>query len=122
EWVERDEERRALGQEQREWLLGFADGAPGRFALAQAMGLFGWWRTLSPMLDEAESGAFPAELGKAMADLVEQYAQAWVDQRENASKDAANKDGARQLFALLAHRARLALRDAASDLDAQRAL
>jgi hypothetical protein len=122
EWIKLDPERAAIGQEQRDWLVRFADGAPGRFQLAHTMGLFGWWRTLSPMLADADNGAFTVELGKAMADLVDGYAQAWVDAHDNASKDAANKDGARQMFALLAHRAQERLRDAKSNAHAERAL
>jgi len=122
EWVKRDEERASIGQEQRDWLLRFADGAPGRFELARTMGLFGWKRDLAPRLDAADRGAFDPDLGKAMSDLVDGYAQAWVDAHENASKDAANKDGARQMFALLAHRAQEALRAARDDAGAERAL
>ncbi len=122
EWITLDPERAAIGQEQRDWLVRFADGAPGRFDLAQRMGLFGWWRTLAPMLAEADKGSFTVELGKTMADLVDGYAQAWVDAHDNASKDAANKDGARQMFALLAHRAQEHLRSAKSNVHAERAL
>lgn len=121
-WAKRDERMRAAGEEQREWLLMFADGSPGRAANALAQGLFSWSRTLAPMLEDASRGRFSPDMGKTMADLIEQYAQAWVDARENASKDAANKDGARQMFALLAHEARRALREARTPDDAERAL
>src|SRR5690606_33314512 len=83
---------------------------------------FGWWRSLAPMLADADAGSFPVDLGKTMSELVDGYAQAWVDAHENASKDAANKDGARQMFALLAHRAQERLRAAPSDAHAERAL
>lgn len=121
-WIALDPERASMGEEQREWLARFADGSPGRFTLAQTMGLFGWWRTLAPMLADADAGSFPVDLGKAMSELVDGYAQAWVDAHESASKDAANKDGARQMFALLAHRAQERLRAAGSDAQAERAL
>lgn len=122
EWIARDKERSAVGQEQREWLTRFADGAPGRYELAQTMGLFGWSRDLAPRLDAADKGSFDPDLGKAMSDLVEQFAQDWVSAHDNASKDAANKDGARHMFALLAHRAQEHLRSATSDPHAERAL
>ncbi len=121
-WIKLDKERASIGQEQRDWLIRFADGAPGRFELAQTMGLFAWKRELAPRLDAADHGSFDPDLGKTMSDLVESYAQAWVDAHENASKDAANKDGARQLFALLAHRAQETLRAAKDDAIAHRAL
>lgn len=121
-WAKRDDAMRAVGEEQREWLLMFADGSPGRASNALAQGLFAWSRTLAPMLDDASRGRFSPDMGKAMADLIEQYAQAWVEARENASKDAANKDGARQMFALLTHEARRALREARTPDQAERAL
>ena len=37
------------------------------------------------------------------------FASAWVDQHENASKDAANKDGAKHLITMLAAYARRGL-------------
>ena len=102
-WAKRDERMRAAGEEQREWLLMFADGSPGRAANALAQGLFSWSRTLAPMLEDASRGRFSPDMGKTMADLIEQYAQAWVDARER--EQGRRQQGARQMFALLAHEA-----------------
>jgi hypothetical protein len=52
-------------------------------------------------------------MGEKMAALVDEFAQAWVKSHKNASKDAANKDGARHLFALLSAHARRQLREEA---------
>ena len=57
-------------------------------------------------LDQLAAGIFPAELGATMASLVEEFATAWVKRNDNASKRAANNDGARFLFTILAAHAR----------------
>jgi hypothetical protein len=69
--------------------------------------------TLDPMLQELEQGRFPAELGQTLAQFVEDFAVAWVKDTDhpNASKDAANKDGARHVLTLLAGHARRRLTD-----------
>lgn len=101
--------------EEREWLESFADGAPGVVALAAEFRFFQWRQILQPMIRQLERGAFPVEMGKAMAQLVKEFAEAWVKSRKNASKDAANKDGARQLFTLIATYARRRLESSCAD-------
>ena len=49
-----------------------------------------------------------------MAALVDEFAAGWVKAHANASKDAANKDGAAHLLSLLAARLRRSLRTATS--------
>ncbi|MCH6551938.1 MAG: hypothetical protein IH804_07995, partial [Planctomycetes bacterium] len=51
-------------------------------------------------------GAVPARRGSALAGLIEGYAGAWVKAHHNASKDAANKQGARHLLSIVADHAR----------------
>ena len=60
------------------------------------------------MLDELEQGRFPAEMGQTLARFVKDYAVAWVKDPDhpNASKDAANKDGAAHVLAILTGHAR----------------
>ncbi|MHC4415198.1 MAG: DNA polymerase III subunit [Planctomycetota bacterium] len=97
-------ERAALdvGEQERVWIERFCQGSPGLAQLAARYGFHGWHTRLEPMLGQLEAGSFPAEMGQAMAALVEAFATAWVRQHVNASKDAANKDGARHLLSLLA--------------------
>jgi hypothetical protein len=49
-----------------------------------------------------------------MAQRVEAFAKAWVDNHKNASKDAANKAGVRHLFGVLGEICRSQLRAARS--------
>ena len=85
---------------QREWIEAFAAGSPGTAVIATENRFFDWHRSLAPMIRDLESGQYPAELADTMATLVNDYAEAKVKASANASKEAANHDGARQLFAL----------------------
>jgi DNA polymerase-3 subunit delta' len=107
-WLER--QSWDMSPEERAWLLKFAEGSPGVFALAREGGLYEWWTRLAPMLRNMETGVFAVELAPTMTELVKGWAEAWVDAHENASKEAANKAGADWMFRLLANywRARLA--------------
>jgi hypothetical protein len=65
------------------------------------------------LLAQAEHGQFPADLGATLAGFVDEFAEAWVKAHRNASKDAANKDGAAHVLAVLAAWARRRMRDTA---------
>ncbi len=93
-----------------EWVKSFAQGSPGQAELAMTYGFYQWHQSIDTMLQCASRGEFPAELGEAMAALVEDFAIAWVKNHKNASKDAANKAGARHMFAILASYAQNHLR------------
>ena len=92
------------------WLLEWAEGAPGRLETALKHGLAGWAGTLRPMLLEADKGSWQPELGATMIELVEQFAELVLADNPRASKEAANREGLRQLLRLLGQhlRARLA--------------
>jgi DNA polymerase III subunit delta' len=102
----------ALDAESRRWLLAYAEGSPGLAHLALATGLVEWHTALAPMLAELDAGRFPVGLGPAMAELADEWAKAWVDRpgNENASKEAANRAAARQMFRLIAEHYRQRLR------------
>ncbi|MCZ6612757.1 MAG: AAA family ATPase [Planctomycetota bacterium] len=101
-------QRAALGvdEDERAWIERFCEGSPGMAQLAADYGFCRWQMALEPMLDELQQGSFPTEMGQIMAELIETFATSWVKQHENASKDAAKKDGARHLLAILAAHAR----------------
>ena len=84
--------------------------------MALETGLPAWHTTLGPMLAELDGGKFPIDLGPAIAKLIDEWAQAWVDRpgNDNASKDAANKAAARLMFRLLAGHFRERLRSHAA--------
>jgi hypothetical protein len=70
------------------------------------------------MIDELQRGGFPAEMGRTMSEFIDEFAIAWVKANRNASKDAANKDGARHLLTLLASHARGQLTETCASGDA----
>jgi len=110
-----DRAKLEMSPEQRAWLDWFADGAPGIATLGATYGFHQWQERLDPMLRELERGGYPPAMGATLAELVEEYASAWVKRNANASKDAANKDGARHLISLLAAVARQRLAEHCDD-------
>jgi hypothetical protein len=108
----------------REWLLSFAGGSPGVAQLAVSTGITEWHKTLSPMLADVDRGKFSLDLGATMAKLIEEWATARVEApgAEHASKDAANKAAAKQMFRLIGEHYRTRLRAAAGKGGEERAL
>ncbi|MHC5022775.1 MAG: DNA polymerase III subunit [Planctomycetota bacterium] len=104
-----------LAADERDWIEAAADGSPGTALLAAEYGFYAWHRALEPMLEQIERGRFPVEMAETMSGLIEEFAKAWVRDHDNASKDAANKDGAGHLLALLAARARRRLGECCAD-------
>jgi len=112
-----------VSADEREWLLGFAQGSPGAATVASETGLYKWANRLEPMLSAAESGRYDANLGPTMASLIDEWAKEWVEGRENASKEAANFLAAGHMLSMLAERARRSMREAGSDRESlERAL
>ncbi len=102
---------------EQEWLRGFCQGSPGMATIAAEYSFHKWHLALAPMLDQLATGFFPADLGATMASLVEAFATDWVKRHDNASKKAANNDGARFLFTILADHADRQLRTAVEQGD-----
>jgi DNA polymerase-3 subunit delta' len=92
-----------------QWMLRFADGSPGRAALALRYGLERWADSLATPFKQAAAGRPAPMFGQVMTQLVETFATQWVEDHKNASKDAANKAGVRHLFSLLSKMCRLAI-------------
>lgn len=114
EWLDRADLGVSGGE--RGWLIAHAGGSPGRLERAHRDGHHAWHREVGALLGRADTGAAPVELGPTMTRLVDEWAKAWVDEGskvgENRSKESANRDGARQMLALVAdhYRAQLAER------------
>jgi len=108
EWLARQELE--IPDDERAWLIRFAEGSPGVLRLAHDGRLYEWWQRLEPMLRELERGQYAVELGPTMGELVKGWAESWVAAHKNASKEAANKAGADWMFRLLGNhwRSRLA--------------
>lgn len=107
-----------LSPAERDWLVWFAAGSPGRALEAARTGLFAWMESLEQPLAQTEAGRFSPALGATMAGLIDQWAKTWVDEHENASKEAANIVATRHMLGIIAERARGRLR-AGADGDPQ---
>jgi len=105
-----------LNEQEVDWMLRWSERSPGRLEMAVKHELVGWARTLDPMLKEADQGRWQPELGATMVELVEQFAEVVLAENKNASKEAANREGFRQLIRMLGQhlRARLAGEDGTS--------
>lgn len=100
---------------ERAWLLWFAAGSPGRALEAAQTGLYAWMESLAQPLEQSEGGRFSPTLGATMSGLIDGWAKAWVEARENASKEAANMVATRHMLGIIAERARERLRAGAAD-------
>lgn len=104
-WVKRS----AVGDQrsaEQSWVEQFAEGSPGIAQLAMEYGFHNWQSQIGPMLKNLESGKFTANMGETLNSFVQEFAEAWVKNHRNASKDAANKDGVRHVLSLLGSYAR----------------
>lgn len=115
-----------LDPDEHHWLTQYAGGSPGRLLGAIEGGLYHWHTRIEPMCRQADQGIHPISLGVTMGELVEDWASKWVKQGEtlgeNRSKEAANRKGADQMFALIAQRARKGLRESGSTARALHAI
>lgn len=100
QWLKRAELE--AGANELVWIRSFCAGSPGLAQLAAEYKLYEWQQILDPMIASLERGQPATELGSTLADLVERFAVAWVKAHTNASKEAANRDGAARLLWLLA--------------------
>lgn len=103
--------------EDRDWLLEFSEGSPGRFLEAIRTGMSSWNATIAPGMARLEQGGWPAGLAETLAELVDEYAKAVVKADKRASKEAANRTGLANLVSVLASRLRTRLGEAARDGD-----
>lgn len=93
----------------RAWVRRFAEGSPGMALLCVEWGVHAWRDRVRPLLEEMDRGRFPAALGPLLGELVDGFAEAWVDRHANASKEAAKLAGTGHLLRLLGHMARDAM-------------
>ncbi len=110
-WMQRAEID-ATGAE-REWLLWFAQGAPGIAKLAADTNLYDWHIELDPMLSGAEPGGGGRGMSTAgftMAQLVDTWAAERVKNHKFASKEAANALAVGLMCRYIAERGRSAMR------------
>ena len=107
----------ALDAADRNWLLEFSEGSPGRLEAALQTGMATWNATVAPGMARLEQGGWPGGLADTLAELVDEYAKAVVKSDKRASKEAANRTGLANLVAVLASRLRTRLESAAAEGD-----
>jgi DNA polymerase-3 subunit delta' len=112
-WLRAQPGAASLSATDREFIGWFADGSPGVASVSMRTGILGWARMLEPMLTDADRGRYTPRLGPVMAEFVDQWAKARVEENERASKEAANMAAARWMIRYLGERYRRLLREAA---------
>ena len=86
---------------ERSWLVLYAQGSLGRARLALRYKLTEWARVVLAQLEQLERGRATPSLGSDMAERINGFAEQWVKDHDNASKEAANKLAAGLMFALV---------------------
>jgi DNA polymerase-3 subunit delta' len=86
----------------RAWLEELAEGSPGTLTRAVSTGIPAWRAKIMPLLLRFEQGKDAPELGSVMADCVDEWAEAYVKSRPQASKLNANRAAADWMFRVLA--------------------
>ena len=101
----------SLNEQQVQWLARFVGGSLGKAELALRYELFLWAKAVLPAIGEMQKSRYPADLGRAIADFINGFAERWVDEHPNASKEAANKQAAGLMWAMIMQHARQKLAD-----------
>lgn len=101
---------------QKKFLMDFAQGSPGALVRCSQTGIGAWWGRIEPMLAQVDQGKHVVEFGPAMTELVDSWAKAWVEDNENASKEAANHQAAAWMLKMLAWHYTAKLKRASKDV------
>ncbi|MEM6853622.1 MAG: DNA polymerase III subunit [Planctomycetota bacterium] len=96
------EHAESLEPVERSWLVGFAQGSLGRAKLVLDYELTEWARVVLAQLEQMARGRAVPSLGSDMAERIGGFAESWVKNHKNASKEAANKLAAGLMFSLVA--------------------
>lgn len=103
-----------LEQGRRKMLTFFAQGSPGRFLLGEQFELDGWVEQVGRGLRQLEQGNPDGELGGLLADLINEFAERWVKDNPQGSKDAANRRGAELMWSIVGTWIRVSMAKAAA--------
>ncbi len=99
---------------EEEWAMRYAQGSPGRLLEAVETGVLGWRRLIEPRIRARIEGRYDPLLGPTLAGLADEWAGEHVKRGEavgeNRSKEAANREAAARVLAVVAEMARDALR------------
>ncbi len=96
--------------EHHQWLLSTANGSPGQYLNAHNADIYQWATDLEPLFAQCDRHQYPLTLGSRMAQLIDDWAKAWVKTGEkigeNRSKLVANQIGTAHMLNLIADRYR----------------
>lgn len=95
-----------LSEEQRNWLVYFANGSLGRAALILKNDLIHWHDSILPLLDQMALGKPSPLLGAVMEEKIKSFSQAHIAKKPNASKLASNRLAANLMWSLVSGYAR----------------
>ena len=103
----------------RRWLVSFASGSLGRAALALDGGMHLWARDAAPAWAALAAGEYPVDWGQRLAETIDAFAERWVKEHAQASKEAANRRAASLIAAMLSQQARVRCWEIAPACDPQ---
>ncbi len=103
-----------LGDHQMQWLIRFSAGSLGRVGLALQYDLYSWAKAVLPAVNQMKEDRYPSLLGPQIAELINGFAERWVEEHPSASKDAANKQAAGLMWTMITQYARQKIAEAAS--------
>ncbi len=83
------------------WIVPLSRGSFGQAKMIIDHGMDQWAEAIAPMVQQVAAGKPVPEMGKGMLEMIESYAVRWVDEHDNASKDAANKAGVRYMLGMI---------------------
>lgn len=103
-----------LTDHQVQWLIRFSAGSLGRVELALNYDLYSWAKAVLPAVNQMKEDRYATLLGPQIAELINGFAERWVDEHPSASKDAANKQAAGLMWTLITQYARQKIGEAAA--------
>jgi len=106
-----------LDDRTRRWLVSFAEGSFGQARLAVSYNLSEWADVVIPAIDRSSKGQYPIGLGADIAERIGGFAERWVADHTNASKEAANKQAAGLMWRLIGQIARSRIAAIAASCD-----
>ena len=95
-----------LNEAQAQWLARFVGGSLGRAELASKYELYNWAKVVLPAINDMTKDRYPTELGGQLAEMINAFAERWVEEHPGASKEAANKRAAGLMWAMISQHAR----------------
>jgi hypothetical protein len=105
--------QRTISPEEEKFLIEFAAGSPGAFTSAYEYNIYSWWKSIGPLLVQAEKGQHSIDLGPAIVKHAAELKDKLFDDGELASKEAAGKVANGWMFRLVGSYLSRRLREAA---------